>query len=332
MSRKILPLLSIFAALCTSWLLLRPSYGPAPATYDFSLIALSTDGQPIAGARVYLQKQEVGITDSFGRWQKTQAMTIDKLLHVSVEKTSADSQLVGSKNFILAELSREDGAILIHHNIILQPKGTALRKKRGQFPRQDDSLHSLWFQLAAPKNSSPLAPQHYRYLEKSLLPALTQLARSLKLQVEATSPWQLSLSTLVMPEGTRTPALLRVVAQHPNAAGPIDFLVPITGSVKMIAEEIFKKLQFHIDDQFTARGWQQFTLHIEGVQAQQAEVYIAGFKAEALKPSVWQYWGRNNQQANLAIVENGRLTYRQRILMGKEEGVFPAVRDLARDK
>jgi hypothetical protein len=326
--KRLLPLGLALLLLSAAYLLLRSPSAPEPQLFDFALTAVSEEGQPLAGARVFLQGEEVGLTNSFGQWQKTQSLAINRVLHIIMKKSTTEGELEGIKNIELSPARRDEKALAVHHTIKLLAKASSALRSRGMYPTQDDSLTSLWFQLLAPPNAAtPAQREHYRYLEKGLIPALYQNARLLGVQVHATSAWQMNLSTLQMPDGLRTPALLRVVARHPHRGESIDFLTGVTGTPGMVAQEIFRKLRFHINSKFSPHGWKRYSLRLAGVDPKKAAIYVSGFKAEAAEDSLWHYWGKSQQQAYLSVVVKGRVVYRQRLAMGVEVSVeVPKIR------
>lgn len=278
------------------WLLgRRPAQ---PQTRSFAVTALTDDGQPVVGAEVYLQQELVGITDSYGQWKKVYSLPAAQVIHLRVEKTVSNGRLLGVKNLVTTEQNAEELSATLTLDAQPQQPG-------------------MWIQLDAGSASSERR-QYYRWMEKTLLPALTNEARSRQIQLEATSPWQMLVSPIAISDPTPTPTLLRIQVRDQGSSPQIDFLVSALGPVPKIAKDIFAKVRFQQQQQFLSKGWTKYQLRLRGELPQGARVFVAGIKAVSLGKQTWEYWGRPDQAANLSVIDDGRVIFRRRMIVGRD--------------
>lgn len=299
-----------------SFMLMRPAK-PSPKEVYFDLTALTEDGQPVAGAQVHLQGQVVGVTDSFGKWKKVHNLVFERLLAITIVKSSAVGELQDHKNLIISDEQARQEHPEITLSFKVAPK-LSLSKTQRNLQGATEEIPSIWFQLSAPASELGLNDQ-YRYLEKSLVPALTQQARTLGIEIEATSPWQMRIISLAMPAHLKTPSLLRISVQHIDKRRTIDFLCGITGTATMVAEDIFKKLSYQLGSQPAEHGWKEFSVRLLGIHPQKASIFVGGYQAVPKDNNSWTYWGKRQQYAYLTVLEKNRITFRRRIVMGIDQ-------------
>ncbi len=283
---------------------------PGPQELYLELSAITAEGQAVSGAQVFIQNQMLGVSDSFGHWRKSVSLPASPLLNIRIEKSTADGEQFASKNLPFPRLSRVEShpSAPVQLTLKLNPRKIA----GGLFA-------SVWFQLLAPADSEKKSTQaHFRWLEQQLLPVLQREAVHRGMRLQPTSSWQIGLNSIEIPEATQNPALIRINAQNLEKAKSLDFMVAATQGPAQVVQEIFKKLKLHLDDQFALRGWQKYTLALPGLHPRGADVFIAGIKAIPRGNNSWEYWGRDKQQANLSVVEENRVTFRRRIVMGRD--------------
>lgn len=93
----------IVASVLAVWLL----SGPTPTqTVMFEVRAIDPSGHPVAGAEVWLQEQQVGVTDSFGVWRRTmrvdsgaEAKLLFKKKYSALHRRSPAGEYAGEKSF-----------------------------------------------------------------------------------------------------------------------------------------------------------------------------------------------------------------------------------------
>ena len=72
-----------------------------PKKVFFSLKTLSQKGQPVAGAKVYCNGQDCGVTDSFGYWRQLRKIVSNEIFTFVVQKKIKQKKIQGEKKILL---------------------------------------------------------------------------------------------------------------------------------------------------------------------------------------------------------------------------------------
>jgi hypothetical protein len=198
-----------------TWLLYKQRQVKHEVSVHIALKVLDTEGHPIAGAQVHHGKTQLGVSDSFGDWQRDFRLSTGKLITLQVEKRIGAEKFYSQKTFMVSKGPTLD----LTSNITLVTEVTAA-------PTSFLDSRNIWF--AASDNS----PQRIT----RLLTTLQQQAPSYGLTLDSHSPWQILLQS----SGT---SYVRVIAHIPGQEKKEDFLLTYDKGRRTLADMILKNVK-----------------------------------------------------------------------------------------
>ncbi len=162
------------------------------------------------------------------------------------------------------------------------------------------------------------------YVRTSMLPALMQIAKTMKPPVTAKS-WQVSVRHLPM-SGDNGLLLVQSRGDHPQLnfsmlrnylPGPMRTAEAVVRAVREQASKDARKSP-------PVPGWKPFELAMVGpAMPAGAKIFASGYEVTAKGSNRYQYWGTAGGQSNITVVVDGRVVLRERVTnsMGRPAGI-----------
>lgn len=278
---------------------------PSTAQVYLQIKVLDDGGHPVAGASVFYQETMIGVTDSFGEWQRFIKASLGSTIKIFLRKTIEGKPYTVTKN-IAVPLVTEHNEVDIRRNIQLsltdkKTTNSIINISQNNKLETASNIQLRWLP------SFEYTKDHNNYkdlwIQKKLLPEINRLLNESIQMREKKQQITIILQHLSYTDDPSFRGLLRVIRPMTEDLKERDFLINYSKTTKILAAQIIQ----HLLDPVTGT---KFEIKVPKLYQHQVNIYVSGRKAAYQGQEKWSYQ-TIHKSGFVSITNKDKIIYRK---------------------